>query len=181
MQVCDRAPPSSNAHPHAPCIARMRRVRTTTAMPLLLHVGRQSLGRYCGVSYLVFSEVKALEKRTLAAEQAMEMWRVRCTGRGVAQPPQAPFSANLPTKVTIPRRAPPPPSQDKIARVKEVEEEVTKLRGGLQEAWAAHSVAVRALARVQGEHDLATRSLQEQLTAARLGAVCATMPVHAQR
>ena len=35
--------------------------------------------RYCGVSYLVFSEVKALERRTLAAEQAMEMWKVRWT------------------------------------------------------------------------------------------------------
>jgi hypothetical protein len=32
--------------------------------------------RYCGVSYLVFSEVKALEKRTLAAEQAMASWKV---------------------------------------------------------------------------------------------------------
>ena len=36
-------------------------------------------GRYCGVSYLVFSEVKALERRTEAAEKAMATWKV-CLG-----------------------------------------------------------------------------------------------------
>jgi hypothetical protein len=33
--------------------------------------------RYCGVSYLVFSEVKDLERRTLAAEAQMASWAVR--------------------------------------------------------------------------------------------------------
>ena len=36
-------------------------------------------GWYCGVSYLVFSEVKALERRTEAAEKAMATWKV-CWG-----------------------------------------------------------------------------------------------------
>ena len=45
---------------------------------LVVVLWARRLGRYCGVSYLVFSEVKALERRTLAAEQTVADWKA-CT------------------------------------------------------------------------------------------------------
>ena len=64
-----------------------------------------------------------------------------------------------------------PPLQDKIARVAELEEELGRVRTGLQDAWSAHSDAVRGAAVVAAEHTMVVRTLQEQLRAANLGAV----------
>ena len=63
------------------------------------------------------------------------------------------------------------PLQDKIARVVELEEELGRVRTGLQDAWSAHSDAVRGAAVAAAEHTMVVRTLQEQLRAANLGAV----------
>jgi hypothetical protein len=64
--------------------------------------------------------------------------------------------------------------QEKIEHVQELEGELSKVRTGLKDAWAAHADAVRGLSSAQAAHVLEVQALQDRLHAAHLAQVSST-------